>query len=40
MTLLDMIPLGKENAIKRRELCMMSGLNDRAMREAISQLRR
>lgn len=36
----DFIPRGKENAITRQNLCEITGLNDRAVRESISQARR
>lgn len=38
--LINFIPFGKENAISREELCRLTGMNDRAIREIISQLRR
>lgn len=40
MNLLDFIPYGKENAVSRSQLCKLTGLTDRKVREQISQLRR
>ena len=40
MDLTEIIPVGKKNAISRRNLCIISGLSDRAMREQISAARR
>jgi len=40
MDLLELIPFGRENAISRARLCSLTGLNDRALREKIAQLRR
>ena len=37
---IDMIPVGRENAISRNELCIMTGMTDRQMRKAIHELRR
>lgn len=37
---IDMIPVGRENAISRAELCIMTGMTDRQMRKAIHDLRR
>ena len=34
------IPYGKENAISRSELCRITGLNDRSMRDLINQARK
>ena len=39
MSIIDMIPLGAENAITRAELAAKSGLSDRRMRLAIQQAR-
>lgn len=36
---LELIPMGRENAIKRRELAELASLTDRQMRRAIQQLR-
>lgn len=36
--MLNLIPIGKENAIKRSELCRLSGLSDRNMRRQIENL--
>lgn len=36
--MLNLIPIGKENAIKRSELCALSGLPDRRMRMEIEAL--
>ena len=38
--ILQFIPIGKENAITRRELVDRTGLPDRTVRELISQARR
>ena len=40
MELLELIPRGRDNAISRQSLCVLSGLTDRNVREEISQLRR
>lgn len=40
MEILDYIPTGSRNAIRRDALARMSGLDDRAMREAIHAARR
>lgn len=40
MNLEAIIPVGRENAISRQHLRMISGLSDRAMREQISATRR
>jgi hypothetical protein len=40
MNILDYIPKGKDNAITRAELTARTGLNDRVVRELISQARR
>lgn len=40
MNILDYIPYGKDNAIKRHELSAMFNLCDRDMRIAIEQLRK
>lgn len=37
---INLIPFGRNNAISRAELCRLTGMNDRAVRETISQLRR
>lgn len=33
------IPIGRENAVTRRQLCDLTGLSDREVRRQISQLR-
>lgn len=38
MNLLDYIPSGKENAISREKLVLLTGLDDRAVRGAIQRL--
>ena len=38
--ILEYIPYGKENAITRTTLCMITGLNDRSMRESINRARK
>lgn len=35
----DMIPIGRENAVSRRQLSAMTGISDREVRREISQLR-
>lgn len=40
MNIADFIPLGMKNAITREELRKLTGLNDRQIREMISQKRR
>lgn len=40
MNIIDYIPYGKENAIRRSSLVMLTGMNDRAVRSAISKARR
>lgn len=40
MNIVDFIPVGEENAISRDKLCQLTGLQDRNLREAISQARR
>ena len=35
----DMIPIGRENAVTRRQLCAITGLSDREVRRQISTLR-
>lgn len=40
MNIIDLIPFGKENAIRRGTLVMLTGMNDRAVREAIAKARR
>jgi len=37
---IDMIPVGRENAISRTQLCIMTGMTDRQMRREIHDLRR
>ena len=33
------IPIGRENAVTRRQLCELTGMNDREVRRQISELR-
>lgn len=40
MDILDYIPTGSQNAIDRYQLCKMTGLDDRTIREAIHNARR
>lgn len=40
MNIIDFIPYGKENAIRRGSLVKLTGMNDRAVRDAISRARR
>ena len=35
----ETIPIGRENALTRRDLCSITGLNDREVRRQISALR-
>ena len=37
--MLQYIPIGRENAIKRSELCRLTGLSDRAMRNNLEHLK-
>lgn len=39
-SIVDYIPFGHENAISRRDLARITGLNDRHMRECIMRERR
>lgn len=36
----DYIPIGRDHAITRKKLCMLTGLSDRQVRENIAQARR
>jgi DNA-binding transcriptional regulator LsrR (DeoR family) len=40
MNITDFIPEGKNNAITRKQLCNLTGLSDRKVRELIEQARR
>ena len=40
MNIIEYIPKGLENAITRKDLCNITGLNDRVMRERIEEARR
>lgn len=40
MDIINLIPRGQANAVTRRELCELTGWNDRKVREAIFQARR
>ena len=40
MNILDYIPFGKENAVKRDYLCAVTGLKDRKVRDLIEHQRR
>lgn len=40
MNIIDYIPYGKDKAVTREQLMMLTGYPDRAVREAISQARR
>lgn len=40
MSIENMIPYGQENAVTRDELCAMTGLSDRKLRELIAEARR
>ena len=37
--IVDYIPVGHDNAISRKELCRLTGLNDRKIREEIAKAR-
>lgn len=39
-SIIDYIPVGNQNPITRKELCILTGLSDRQVREHISQARR
>lgn len=40
MNITDFIPYGYENAVSRKELCNVTGLNDRVVRDLIEAARR
>ena len=40
MDIVDYIPFGRENAVTRTQLRIMTGLNDRKIRDKISETRR
>lgn len=40
MNITDFIPVGRQNAVTREKLRKLTGLNDRQIREMISQARR
>lgn len=40
MDIVDYIPFGRENAVTRTQLRIMTGLNDRKIRDKISEARR
>ena len=40
MNIIDHIPKGYKNAISRKNLCALTNLNDRAVRELIEEARR
>ena len=40
MNIIDHIPKGYKNAISRKNLCTLTNLNDRAVRELIEEARR
>ena len=39
INIVDYIPIGHENGISRKELCRLTGLTDRNVRECISKAR-
>ena len=39
MNIIDFIPYGKENAVKRSTLCALTGMSDRKVREMIERER-
>ena len=40
MTIIDYIPIGRDNAISRKQLCTITGLPDRPMRHEIEKARK
>lgn len=40
MNIVDFIPYGSENAVTREQLVILTGLNDRKVRDAISHAKR
>ena len=40
MDIVDYIPFGRENAVTRTQLRIMTGMNDRKIRDKISEARR
>lgn len=38
--ILDLIPVGAENAVSRRDLCAITGLEDRALRQLVHRERK
>lgn len=38
--ILDLIPVGAENAVSRRDLCAITGLEDRALRQLVHKERK
>lgn len=38
--IIDKIPVGHENAVTRKQLCISTGMNDRRIRKAIAEARR
>ncbi len=38
-SIVDYIPVGRENAVTRRQLCELTGMRDRALRNAIEDAR-
>lgn len=38
--IMDKIPVGHENAVTRKQLCISTGMNDRRIRRAIAEARR
>lgn len=40
INIVEFIPVGKKNAITRQQLVIATGMNDRQVRESISQARR
>ncbi len=40
MNILDYIPVGHKNAVTRQQLCIMTGISDRKVRNMIAETRR
>ena len=38
--IMNLIPVGHENAVTRQQLCISTGMNDRRIRKAIAEARR
>lgn len=40
MNIVDYIPVGHQNAVTRKQLCILTGLSDRKVRDLIADARR